>query len=156
MDVAGDGQHPTDGYARGVDVNNDGGLVTVFDEHEGLDARVRSAIVNEGRDLELVSFIGGISEGSENARGYFEIGYRGEGNAGVQDRIMNKFGPGGQSGGYNRVSRSYTWPKDARPQFPEDDTIYFLSNFDTAGTGDTTKLFSQFVFTVSDSSEGRL
>lgn len=154
MDTTGDANFPEQATV-GADVHNNGEMVFVHDNHTTTGGRARSAIYNEGnRDLELVSFIGGISEGSENGRYYFEVGYRAVGNAAVENHVLNKFGAGGVTGGYTRDSNVFYWQEGARPRLNSGDELYFVSNGDTAGTGDTTKAFMSFTFKTVDSGSG--
>lgn len=121
----------------------DGELVAVHVQAEGVDGTAQWRIVNEGVEMEVLSMSTTLSEGSENARVYVDLGYDRlpSGTSATINRVINKLGAGGVSGGYNRSTAEKTFPKDARPVLEENDNLFMTSNGDTAGTGDTFKVF---------------
>lgn len=98
----------------------------------------RWSIQNDGPDLRIAGVHIGLSQGSENGRAWWNVGWDVYAEKYAAETILDDFGVEGESP-YSRVSKEFYFPEDIRPLWETNDTLQLSCIVDTAGTGDSSK-----------------
>lgn len=111
----------------------------------------RFSITNEGVDLRIAAVFLNFSQGSEDGRADWTIGWDASGKYATES-ILTQVAVGATSGSYSRNSKEIFYPKDIRPLFEHQRTLQMNCLASTAGSGDSTKPGLNFLFVPDDDS----